>query len=98
MVVFLFFKVRLGGFCVFVGFFDVNFVDEVLIFVFYVFEIDVVEDICVVDQDVDMVECFNGSVDDFVVVFDVVVVGNCFVVSGFDFVNDNIGSLEKLLV
>lgn len=84
---------------VFVVVFDVDFYDEVLVYIFYVFEVDIVEDIGVVDEDIDVVESFDSSFDDFVIIFDVVVVGNGFVIGGFDFVDDNIGSLyDKILL
>ena len=69
--------------------------DQIPVIVCHVLEADVTEDTGIVKEDIDPAVRFYGGFDDLLAVGDTVVVGYCFAACGFDFVDDDIGSLLK---
>lgn len=55
---------------------DVDLHNQVPVIVLHVFEADISEDAGIVDQNIDSAKGLDGRVDDFVTIFDRIVVGN----------------------
>ena len=75
---------------------DIN--DQVPILVCHIFEGNIAEDTGIVEENVNSTEGLDCCLDDLVTRCDRVVVGYRFAASGFDLVDDNIGSLWNVLV
>lgn len=69
-------------------------VDQVPVLIFHVLETDIAEDTGVVDENIHSAKVLDGRVDNGITLLHAVVVGGCLAASGFDFVDNDISSLD----
>lgn len=70
-----------------------DFNDKVPILILHVLKANISQDPSIIDEDIYPAERLNGRLDNFLSVFDAVIIGHSLSASSSDFVNDYIGGL-----